>query len=112
MTGGTGSNQTAEDLQLLEALADLTTMPIAVPAARVFHRVHGRMPRPREMRRLRRSLARLERDGLARVAVSLDLELTPDGRVAVELVRYSRSAGRGGTDGGRQPLSPTASMAS
>lgn len=112
MTGGTRKNQTAEDLQLLEALVDLTTMPISVPAARVFQRVHGRLPRPREMRRLRRALARLQQDGLVRVAVSLDLELTPDGRVAVELLRYGRSVERGRPDAARQPLPPTASMAS
>lgn len=112
MTGGTGTNQTASDLELLEALADLTTMPISVPAARVFQRVHGRLPRPREVRRLRRSLARLQEDGLVRVAVSLDLELTPDGRVAVEILRFGRGGRRGGPDAARQPLSPTASIAS
>ena len=102
MTGGR-ENQTGDDLLLLEAAVELTKVPVWVPAARVFQRVHGRLPRPREMRRLRKALQRLEGDGLVQVAVSLDLDPTPDGRVAVELLRTSR---------GRQPLSPTTSIAS
>jgi hypothetical protein len=111
MTGGTGTSHASEDLTLLEALADLATMPVAVPAARVFQKVHGRLPLPRDMRRLRRALARLADEGLVRVAVSLDLEVTADGRVAVEIVRLGRAA-RGDDARGPQPLSPTASIAS
>jgi hypothetical protein len=96
---------------LLEAAVDLTAMPVWVPAARVFQRVHGRLPRPKDMRRLRKALERLERDGLVRVAVSLDLEPTPDGRVAVEVLRFGRLA-RSGRPSGGQPLPPTVSIAS
>ena len=103
MTGGTMTNETGDDLLLLEAAVELTVLPVWVPAARVFQRVHGRLPRPREMRRLRNALQRLEADGLVRVAVSLDLDPTPDGRIAVGLLQTVR---------GRQPLGPTASIAS
>jgi hypothetical protein len=113
MTGGTGINETTEDLLLLEAAVDLAETPVWIPAARAFQRLHGRLPRPPDMRRLRRALGRLQRDGLLRVAVCLDVEPTPDGRVAVELLRRRRLAERRDRgDVRRQPLSRTASIAS
>ena len=112
MTGGTGINETTEDLLLLEAAVDLGETPVWIPAARAFQRMHGRLPRPRDMRRLRRALSRLQRDGLIQVVVSLDVEPTPDGRVAVELVRHRRLAAENRGAEGPQPLSPTASIAS
>jgi hypothetical protein len=115
MTGGTGINETTEDLLLLEAAVELAQTPVWIPAARAFERLHGRLPRPRDMRRLRRALSRLQRDGLLQVVVSLDVEPTPDGRVAVELLRHRRRlAGKDRNLGELrpQPLSPTASIAS
>jgi hypothetical protein len=115
MTGGTGINETTEDLLLLEAAVELAQTPVWIPAARAFERLHGRLPRPRDMRRLRRALSRLQRDGLLQVVVSLDVEPTPDGRVAVELLRHRRrlaAENRGRDDRRPRPLSPTASIAS
>jgi hypothetical protein len=91
--GDVRRNRTADDLCLLEAVVELATIPVHVPAARAFKHLHGRLPRPADMRRLRRSITRLVHDGLLQAAVSLDLVPTPDGRVAVELLRFRRSAG-------------------
>jgi hypothetical protein len=84
-----------DDLCLLEAVVELATIPVHVPAARAFKHLYGRLPGPSDMRRLRRSIARLAHDGLLQAAVSLDLVPTPDGLVAVELLRFRRIGGTG-----------------
>jgi hypothetical protein len=89
-TGDRGS-PTTEDLVLLAAAVDLTPRRINVPARRVFEQVHGRPPGPGDLVALRLAVLRLERDGLLRSDAALNVEPTPDGQVAVGLLRASRN---------------------
>ena len=87
------SAPTAQDLELLEAAVALTPRRISVPIGRVFEQLHGRPPGPRDLVELRLAVLRLERDGLLQSDLDLAVEPTPDGQVAVELLRAGR-AGR------------------
>lgn len=80
--------RTGEDLRLLRAAVELAAITGNVPIARAFRALHGRMPGPKDMHRLRKALGRLEADGLLQCASSLDVTPTPDGRVAAELLRF------------------------
>jgi hypothetical protein len=79
---------TAADLELLDAVVALTRRRISVPAGVAFERLHGRPPHASELVDLRMAILRLERDGLVASDRELRLEPTPDGQVAVELLRY------------------------
>ena len=81
---------TGEDLELLEAVVDLTRRRVSVAAATAFERVHGRAPRLDDLVDLRMAVLRLERDGLVESDRDLRLEPTPDGEIAVELLRARR----------------------
>lgn len=86
------SSPTASDLALLEAAVELTPRRISVPIAVVFQRVNGCLPVPSDMVELRLAILRLERDGLLLSNPALDVEPTPDGQVAVELLRAGRAS--------------------
>jgi hypothetical protein len=75
------------DLGLLDAVVALTRRRVSVPAADAFARLHGRPPGPSDLVELRMAILRLERDGLLISDRELRLEPTPDGEVAVELLR-------------------------
>jgi hypothetical protein len=79
---------TAADLALLDAVVSLTRRRISVPADVAFERLHGRPPDATDLVELRTAILRLERDGLVTSDRDLRLEPTPDGEVAVELLRY------------------------
>lgn len=79
------------DLALLEAVVDLTRRRVSVPAADAYRHLHGRHPGAADRVPLRLAVLRLERDGLLRSDVDLRLEATPDGEVAVELLRVARA---------------------
>jgi hypothetical protein len=81
---------TASDLQVLEAVVELTPRRVNVPAVQVLEHLHQRAPRPSEWMELRYAVLRLERDGLVRSDPNLVLEATPDGQVAVGLLRARR----------------------
>jgi hypothetical protein len=81
---------TTQDLELLEAAVQLTRRRVSVAAGRAFERVHGRAPALADLVDLRMAVLRLERDGLVRSDRELRLEPTPDGEVAVELLRARR----------------------
>lgn len=88
---GDRSSPTTEDLELLAAAVDLTPRRVNVPVRRVFERVHGRTPGPEDLVALRLAVLRLERDGLLRSDAALNVEPTPDGQVAVGLLRATRN---------------------
>jgi hypothetical protein len=85
---------TGRDLRLLEAVVDLTRRRVAVAAAAAHERAYGRAPATADLVELRLAVLRLERDGLVRSDRELRLEPTPDGEVAVELLRARRTAER------------------
>ncbi len=87
------SSPTIDDLLLLEAAVTLTPRRINVSIGRVFEHVHGRPPGPDDLVDLRLAVLRLERDGLLRSDRDLNVEPTPDGQVAAELLRTRRNAG-------------------
>ncbi len=72
---------------MLDAVVALTRRRVNVPAVRVLEHLHGPDPSPARFLDLRLAVLRLERDGLVRSDVHLDLEATPDGEVAVGLLR-------------------------
>ena len=82
---------TTQDLELLEAAVELTPRRVNVPVRLVFERLHGRPPGPSDLVDLRLAVLRLERDGLLRSDRALNVEPTPDGQVAVGLLRTRRS---------------------
>ena len=85
---------TLQDLELLEAAVELTPRRVTVPIRRVFEQVHGRPPQAEDVVDLRLAVLRLERDGLLRSDVALNVEPTPDGQVAVGLLRARRDGHR------------------
>ena len=76
-----------DDLLLLEGAVDLTRRRVNAPLARVFEHVHGRRFEPSDLISTRLAILRLERDGLLVSDAELNLEPTPDGRTAIEIVR-------------------------
>lgn len=89
---------TAQDLELLAAAVELTPRRVNVPIRRVFEHLHGRPPQPSELVDLRLAVLRLERDGLLRSDAGLVVEPTPDGQVAVALLRTRTGTRRGRAD--------------
>ena len=90
-SGGLDGVAQAYDLVLLEAAVALTPRRVNVPIRRVFERLHGRTPSLEELVDLRLAILRLERDGLLRSDRELNVEPTPDGEVAAELLRARRA---------------------
>jgi hypothetical protein len=80
------------DLALLEAAVALTPRRVNVPIRKVFEHLHGRAPALEELVELRLAILRLERDGLLQSDRQLNVEPTPDGQVAAELLRARRAA--------------------
>jgi hypothetical protein len=82
------------DFALLEAAVDLTQRRVNVSLGRVFEHVHARKAGSDDRVGLRLALLRLERDGLVQSDSDLNVEPTPDGQVAVELLRARRAHAR------------------
>ena len=79
------------DFALLEAALALTQRRVNVPIGRVFVHLHARKAGSEDRAALRLALLRLERDGLVQSDSQLNVEPTPDGQVAVELLRARRA---------------------
>ncbi len=86
------SSITEHDMQVLDAVVALAPRRVTVPAEVVLEHLH-RGGRPASgWQALRMAVLRLQRDGLLRSEPGLSLEATPDGQVAVELLRARRRA--------------------
>jgi hypothetical protein len=72
------------DLVLLDAVVALTERRVQVPAADAFERASGRPLTERDWVALRRSILRLERDGLVRSDREHRLEATDEGRALLQ----------------------------
>jgi hypothetical protein len=81
---------TPSDLEVLEAVVALTPRRVNVTADRVLEHLLGRRPSASDRLALRLAVLRLEGDGLVTSDRELRLEATPDGHIAVELLRARR----------------------